>query len=185
MPVDGWPIMARQKSVFNSVFPSSRLRDIAPTPAATPVLDQGGFGQSFEESTVPSGPPLSPDGSDAYPEQIIWDRAWHSATSFLILPATELVTQNQAPDLAAFAAHYDEAPRHTTESIRYLTSKKRADSARERKTERESIILWYTDHVRGHFLAYPKPALCRVSPTAYCPCSSADLLPATTGERCG
>lgn len=157
--------MTGPKSVFHSVFPSSRLKDLAPTPAATPVLDQTEFGQSFGEP-IPASIPLSPsEGSGAYPEQVIWDRAWHSATSFLSLPGRDFVSQRQQQELNAFRAHYSKGPRNAIDSIRYVTSKRQADPARQQKEERESIVQWYTDHVRGHFLAYSKGALCRVSST--------------------
>jgi anaphase-promoting complex subunit 2 len=152
-----------RKRVFDSVFPSSRLKDLAPTPSATPVLGQTEFGQSF------GGPLSSPfsqssiEASEGYPEQIVWDRAWHSATSFLTLPGRDFVGQTLQRDLDAFTAHYNKPPKDVTESIRYVASKQYADRAQEQNRKHESIVEWYTDHVRGHFLAYSKPSLLRVS----------------------
>lgn len=151
--------MAERKRVFDSVFPSSRLKDLAPTPAATPVLAQTEFGQSFGSpaSLTISHSPI--EASEAYPEQVIWDRAWHSATCFLTLPRKDFVTHSQPQDLDAFAAHYNKVSKSLSQSIRYVVSKQAA----EQKTERESIRDWYTDHVREHFLAYSKSSLLRVS----------------------
>jgi anaphase-promoting complex subunit 2 len=151
--------MAGRRRVFDSVFPSSRLKDLAPTP----VLAQTGFVQSF------GGPAMSPISSspneplNAYPEQVIWDRAWHSATSFLSLPGRNLVEQRRQQDLESLAAHYNKPSKDAAASIRYVISHQRAEGARDRQTGHENIIEWYTDHVRGHFLAYSKPFLLRVS----------------------
>jgi anaphase-promoting complex subunit 2 len=155
--------MAGRKRVFDSVFPSSRLKDLAPTPSATPVLGQTEFSQSF------GGPLSSPysqspiEALDAYPEQIVWDRAWHSATSFLTLPGRDFVGQTLQRDLDAFTAHYNKPSKGVTESIHYVASNQCADRAQEPNRKHESIVEWYTDHVRGHFLAYSKPSLLRVS----------------------
>jgi anaphase-promoting complex subunit 2 len=155
--------MACRKRVFDSVFPSSRLKDLAPTPAATPVLGQTEFGQSF------GGPAFSPtsyspsEASDLYPEQVIWDRAWHSATSFLALPQRDFVEGRQQQDFNAFTAHYNKASKNVIESFRYVASTLQERPARERKVDHENIVEWYTDHVRAHFLSYSKPSLSRVS----------------------
>ncbi len=157
--------MAGRKRVFDSVFPSSRLKDLTPTPSATPIIGQIEFGQSFGGPVISSSPHLPTEASDTYPEQLIWDRAWHSATSFLTLPGRDFVTQRQRQDLDDFTARYNKAPKSAIDSIRYVTSKQRAEQTREPKTDRESIVEWYTDHVRGHFRAYSKPSLLRVSST--------------------
>jgi hypothetical protein len=160
----GTPVsMASRKRVFDSVFPSSRLKDLAPTPAATPVLGQPEFSQSF------GGPAFSPtsysrsEASDIYPEQVIWDRAWHSVTSFLALPQKDFVERRQQQDLNAFTTHYNKASKNVTESFRYVASKLKERPARDQKADYENIVEWYTDHVRGHFLLYSKPCLSRVS----------------------
>jgi anaphase-promoting complex subunit 2 len=157
--------MAGRKRVFDSVFPSSRLKDLAPTPAATPVLGQTELGQSF------GGPAFSPisyspsEASDLYPEQVVWDRAWHSATSFLALPQRDFVERRQQQDLDAFTTHYNKASKTVKGSFRYVASKLQEQRAREKKADHENILEWYTDHVRGHFLSYSKPSLSRVSST--------------------
>lgn len=161
--------MAGRKQVFDSVFPSSKLKDLAPTPSATPVLGQNEFSQSFGGPVISSSPQLPLEAPDTYPEAIIWDRAWHSATSFLALPGRDFVTQMQQEELNAFTAHYNEEPKNAIEAIRYVTSRQHAEQAGEQQTERESIVKWYTDQVRGHFLAYAKPSLLRVSMT-WCHC---------------
>lgn len=150
--------MAGHKRVFDSVFPSSRLTDLNPTPAATPVLGQTDFGQSFGGPPVSSISPSSIEASEVYPEQVVWDRAWHSATSFLTLPRRDFVLQKQQRDLDAFAAHYNKPTKNAVDAIRYVIS----NGPAEQGTERKSLVVWYRDHVRGHFLAYSKKPLLRV-----------------------
>lgn len=152
--------MAGRKRVFDSVFPSSRLKDLAPTPTATPVLGQTDFGQSFGGPSLFSISHSPIEGSDAYPEQIIWDRAWHYATSFLALPRRDFVLQRQQQDLDAFAAHYNKPTKAAVEAIRYVISNRHREPGRARA----SLIEWYRDHVREHFLAYSKKALIGVGP---------------------
>lgn len=153
--------MAGHKRVFDSVFPSSCLKDLNPTPAATPVLGQAEFGQSFGGPSISSVSPPSTEGSEAYPEQVVWDRAWHSATSFLTLPGRDFVLQRQQRHLDTFAAHYNKPTKSVVDSIRYVI----ANGQAERGRERESLLAWYRDHVRGHFLAYSKKPLLRVRST--------------------
>jgi anaphase-promoting complex subunit 2 len=150
---------AGRKRVFDSVFPSSRLKDLAPTPASTPVLGQREFEQSFGGPSISPIFPSSNEASDAYPEQIVWDRAWHSATSFLTLPGRDFVLRRQQRDLDAFATYYNKPSKSVVESIRYVVSAGQA----ERGRECESLVEWYRDHVRGHFLAYSRNSLLQVS----------------------
>lgn len=176
--------MAGRKRVFDSVFPATRLKDLAPTPAATPILGSAEFGQTPRDPAI-SSPPHGPlETSDAYPEQVIWDRAWHSATSFLTLPTQDFVVQRQQQDLDAFAAHYAKPSKNVVQSIRYVTSRQMEEPARGQKSERESIVEWYSDHVRMHFLTHSKPSLLRVSPRYYCQCYS-DLVQQLHGEDAG
>ncbi len=154
--------MAGRKRVFDSVFPSSCLMDLAPTPATTPVLGQTEFGQSF------GGPiflPTSQEASTTYPEQIIWDRAWHAATSFLALPERSFMERGDRRYLDTLAAHYNKVPKDAIESIRYIILKHQEERALEQRIEHESLLDWYTNHVRGHFLAHCKASLLRVSST--------------------
>ena len=153
--------MAGHRRIFDSVFPSSRLKDLNPTPAATPVLGQADFGQSFGGPSISSISVSSIEASEAYPEQVIWDRAWHTATSFLALPGQDFVLQRQQRYLDAFAAHYNKPTKSAVDSIRYVISNGQA----ERGGEHESLLAWYRDHIRGHFLAYSKKPLLRVSST--------------------
>ncbi len=158
--------MAGRKRVFDSVFPSSCLKDLAPTPAATPVLGQTEFGQSF------GGPIYSPtshaalEASATYPEQVIWDRAWHAATSFLVLPERSFMELRDRRYLDTLAAHYNKVPKDAIESIRYVILKHQEERALEQRIEHESLLDWYTNHVRGHFLAHSKAPLLRVSSTS-------------------
>ena len=153
--------MAGRKKVFDSVFPSSCLRDLAPTP----VLSQTEFGQSVGGPIFSPTSRSAPEALNTYPEQVIWDRAWHAATSFLALPERDFVEQRDRRDLDAFAARYNKVPRDAIESIRYVILKHQEERAREQKTEHENLVEWYTNHVRGHFLAHSKAPLLRVSPT--------------------
>ena len=155
--------LAGRKRIFESVFPPSRLKDLAPTPAATPVLGQTEFNQSFGGPIFSPTSLSPPEASASYPEQVIWDRTWHTAISYLDLSGRDFVEQRQQQVLNAFTAHYNNAPKDVVESIRYLISKHQEKLAQGQKTEHGSILEWYTDHVRGHFLGYSTQSLLRVS----------------------
>jgi anaphase-promoting complex subunit 2 len=153
--------MRGRKRVFDSVFPSSRLKGLAPTPSATPVLGQTEFGQSFGGPDRFSFSSSPVEASDAYPEQVIWDRAWHTATSFLTLPGLDFL-QLAREQLDSFAARYSKVSKNTLESIQYVASK-RAEQSPGQKSDRENLMDWYSDHVQRHFLAYSKPSILQVS----------------------
>ncbi|KAF7507940.1 hypothetical protein GJ744_009974 [Endocarpon pusillum] len=153
MPAD----MAGRKRVFDSVFPSSCLKDLAPTP----VLSQTEFDRSVVEPIFSPTLRPAPEALTTYPEHVIWDRAWHAATSFLTLPERDFVERRDRRDLDAFAAAYNKVPRDAVESIRYVILKHQEERARGQKTEHENLVEWYTNHVRGHFLAHSKAPLLR------------------------
>lgn len=171
----GHTLQAGQKRVFDSVFPSSRLKDLRPTPAATPLLGHANLGQSFGGGgggdgggfAISAGLTSSPDASNVYPEKVVWDRAWHSGTSLLSLPGHDFVTGGQVkqhPSLKAFVDRYDNPSSQSRESLAYLLTKEGTVGKEDEDEDgRESIVEWYTDHVREHFLAHSKPALVRVS----------------------
>lgn len=137
--------MASERKVFNSVFPRSRWHDLAPTPSATPILSQGHFVASQPR------PAVSLEASESFPEPVIWDRSWHTATTFLSLPPKDFIFKRQPEDLDAFAKYYNDASRDVVYAIRYLIVNQHLDDAPEPGGERESLIEWYTDHVRRHF----------------------------------
>lgn len=174
--------MAGRKRVFESVFPSSRLKDLTPTPSATPLLGQAEFGPKVGDAAISSFSSSPVEATETYPEQVIWDRAWHAATSFLTLPGRDFVQKRQA-DIDAFAARFNRPAKNAMESIRYVISNQKSERGQEQKGGRPSVLEWYTDHVRGHYLAHSRAPLLRVSVKDFL-LGSSDQSKATPGGKC-
>ncbi|KAL9048764.1 MAG: hypothetical protein Q9206_005864 [Seirophora lacunosa] len=76
--------MTAYDRIFAAVFPPPSESSL-PTPKATPLVGTGGFEASAEVQTA-----IDWDTQDSATEQIQWERAWHTATTFLSLPNAEL-----------------------------------------------------------------------------------------------
>lgn len=162
MPVSQVPVPVGRKRIFDSVFPSSKLKDLAPTPAATPVLGSTEPGQAFgghcDQSFSSAEPPVS---SEPIPEQVVWDRHWHTATAFLTFPDKALIADEDAEDLKLLRSRFSKPKRDVSEALAYLASPK----LRHMKNSGPEFNLnaWYINEVRRHFLAFVKPVLTQVS----------------------
>ena len=160
--------VVRQKRIFDSVFPPSHLTDLAPTPSATPVITQSGFEQAGSSRRSAIGTELKAPGLreqlDVYPEAVVRDRAWHTATASLSLPQRDFLTLKDQKELTEFATRYAKLSPDAKEAISYVISSYATDRDQTEAElgERESIVDWYTNHVRNHFLTSSKASLKRI-----------------------
>lgn len=150
--------MADYERIFAAVFPPS-ADVVVPTPVATPVLGSTGLGQSFGGFVAPASEPQS-----SAEEQIKWDRAWHTATSYLSLP-NELIT-------IAHAKQSEEALRarwlkpFTTEiasAVSYLVSINSPGNRLRRGSLKDNLLQWYYEEMLSrHYVDYVSPTIVKV-----------------------
>ena len=145
--------MNLRDKVFASVFPAPSEVDV-PTPAATPILGSSAFGEPF------GSPNLSQSGheSDAA-EQIKWDRAWHTATTYLALGNESIRADQDEKTLRgkwikAYAPQMQKA-------IQYIVSPE--SLGRQIRKEKDDLLRWYFEEaVLGHYVEHALPGLKRV-----------------------
>jgi anaphase-promoting complex subunit 2 len=149
--------LKRQSRILASVFPSSTVTSIQPTPVATPV-------SSFTAPNQPFGGPQTPTSSNVWSQtsadqQIEWNRAWHVATQFLQLP-DEQIGPSLGIDFSQTKAKQlwmPECPLGVFEDLKVLRSPASSDGLDGLDTE--SILEWYKDEVRRHFISFVRPGL--------------------------
>ena len=146
-------------SVFEAVFPSF-TETSAPTPAATPQIGSGSFGATF--GTPVQGAKGQAD--DAASESIRWDRAWHTATSFLTFPRAA-VTREQALQRARWdeSKWTKDALPDVRDAITYLVSEESPGYRLRANRENDSLFHWYLQEVSKHYVDYQLPRLLDVS----------------------
>lgn len=154
------PVSAGRKRVFDSVFPGSRLKDLAPTPAATPVLGSTEPGHTFGGDSNQSFNAPEASVSESIPEQVIWDRHWHTATTFLTFPDKALVAGEDVEDLKLLRSRLSKPRCEVSEALVYLASKQ--PKALNSSDPEQDLLAWYTNEVRRHFLAFVRPMLLEV-----------------------
>lgn len=139
--------------IFASVFPPPS--DIeAPTPAATPVLGSSTFGEPFGS---PNPPQAGFESSAA--EQIKWDRAWHTATTYLSLPNETINTQQDENVLRG--KWIKPCQSQTQYALRYIVSEE-SQRYQLRKTQ-DDLLRWYFEEVvLRHYMQYVLPGLVKV-----------------------
>lgn len=150
--------MAAYNHIFSAVFPPPS--DVAiPTPSTTPILGSSGFGESF-------GPPLSPEVTPVIgaTEQIKWDRAWHSATTYLSLP--------HEPITAADTSQMEEMPRgkwlkpysrEVSRAIEYIISEDSYGFKLRKQLRKDDLLQWYFEEMGArHYVECVKPSLTQV-----------------------
>lgn len=156
-------MLAAQKRVFASVFPISSTATTVPTPVATPVLGFTGEGQSFGGPQIPSSPDLT-SPSDIAAEQVIWNRAWHIATSFLKLPEEQITYVQANLDENQLRGHWmKDCNADVSRAVSHLLSSSSKGHASFALHQQDGdLVAWYTNEVRRHFLAYVRPVVTQV-----------------------
>ncbi|KAL8741018.1 MAG: hypothetical protein Q9190_006336, partial [Brigantiaea leucoxantha] len=135
-----------QTKIFAAVFGSSKETSI-PTPVSTPVLGSGEFGSSQTESNVP--------------EQVQWDRAWHTATTFLALPRRPLPHELDDESVEKLDGTWFKACNvEILKAIRYLVSRDSPGYCLRRHQRQDDLLQWYFEEVgQRHYLTYVRPTV--------------------------
>ncbi|KAI9874176.1 MAG: hypothetical protein M1830_010102 [Pleopsidium flavum] len=153
-------MLAAQRRVFASVFPTSSTTTTVPTPVATPILGFAGEGQSFGGPQIPiSSDSTSP--SDSAAEQVRWNRAWHTATTFLKLPEEQITSNLANLEESQLRGHWmKQYGADVLEAVSYLlSSTSQEHSAFTGNQQDGDLVAWYTNEVRRHFLTYVRPVV--------------------------
>lgn len=145
--------MAPNDRIFASVFPAPSDVDF-PTPANTPALGSSAFGEPFG---LPSS--SQPDAESGAAEQIKWDRAWHTATAFLVLPYEPIQTDQDEETLRS--KWIKPCPELIQRALQYVVS--RDSRGRQLRKDKDDLLRWYfEDVVLGHYVEYMLPGLVKV-----------------------
>ena len=148
--------MTLHDRIFSSVFPAPSEVAI-PTPAATPVLGSSGFGESFG-SLLTSQTGI--EGSAA--EQIKWDRAWHTATTYLSLPDEPIDAEQDEETLRSkwVKPVYTE----TKKALDYILSEDSHGHQIRKASNSDDLLRWYfEDVVLKHYVKHALPRLVQVT----------------------
>ena len=145
--------MTAHDRIFAAIFPPPSEASL-PTPKATPLLGSGGFEGSAESQST-----IDWDPQDSAAEEVQWERAWHTATTFLSLPDKEF--PNDRTHL--HGTWWKECTPEISASIRYIVSPD-SRGAQQRKYQTENDLLnWYFEEVGlRHFIEYVRPFIVKV-----------------------
>lgn len=153
------PLDKSRKRILSAVFPVSAQISTQPTPQATPDTQFAAPGQPF--GGFHDGPVSSLDElpSDPVARQIAWERAWHSATSFLRLPA-DLVSIHGQLEIDDLERNWlKKHPLDSPYAVKHLLRLGSGLSAPDDGPHDEPLLAWYGNEVRRHFLTLIRPRL--------------------------
>ena len=150
---------AIEDRIFASVFPPPSEADI-PTPNATPILGSSGFGEPFGSQHTSA----SQAGTETVAgEQLKWDRAWHSATTFLSLRDEPIQTEQDEETLKS--RWFKPADPETLRALAYILSEASHGRQIRRGSDTDDLLRWYfEDVVLEHFVKHVSPGLIQVVP---------------------
>ena len=145
--------------IFASVFPPPSEVDV-PTPTATPILGSSAFGEPFGSQH----PNASQSGTETgAAEQIKWDRAWHTATTFLSLRDEPIPTEQDEETLKNRWIKPIET--ETQRALAYLLSESSHGRQIRRGSTTDDLLRWYFEEVvLGHYVKHVLPSLTQVFP---------------------
>ncbi|KAL1982174.1 hypothetical protein VTN96DRAFT_1654 [Rasamsonia emersonii] len=152
------PLSMSRKRVFDSVFAPTSLKSLAPTTGATPASaftpDQP-LGTTTQPSTAANESDVKIEESS--PEQIIWDRAWHAATTFLSFPdrGFEVLTTGDPDGAQSTTSRLDSSSlpsREISDSLAYLLAPSSRGRALRAGLKEHDLVEWYGNEMRRHFL---------------------------------
>lgn len=134
--------MLSEADIFSSVFGSNSAFHTTPTPQATPLLGDTGYGQSFGGVATPAKQSLQPTAAQS---QIRKNLAWSTATRYLSLDGLkyEAIVQEQKHSLRP-----KRASREVEEALEVLL----AECSSAEDDGQWDLVEWYTLEVRSHFL---------------------------------
>ncbi|KGQ02025.1 hypothetical protein PAAG_11201 [Paracoccidioides lutzii Pb01] len=146
------------KRVFDSVFPPAPLSNVSPTPASSPVQR---FTQveSFSSSQQQAKTPLRSIEPENVPEQVTWDRSWHTTTTFLSIPNEGFINdeyedndeRNEEALLRRWAK--DRPSQEISDSLFYVWADSSPGKALREGSKDDDLGEWYKGEMRRHFLA--------------------------------
>jgi anaphase-promoting complex subunit 2 len=143
-----------RKRVFNSVFAPVILTENAPTPLATPALASSAQGQAFGSVKLSgTASNIASTEEEPEPEGIIWSRAWHAATEFLVLPDR---TYDTLSSFVENATSLSLQPKQITSeierSLSYLLSPSSHSGNLHQGIKEYDLVEWYCNELRRHFV---------------------------------
>lgn len=145
--------MALHDRIFASVFPAPSDVDV-PTPVTTPALGSSAFGEAFG-SPSRSQPAVETGAA----EQIKWDRAWHTVTTFLTLPNEPIRTDRDEKTLRG--KWTKTCSSQMLGAIQYVVSE--SSRGRQLRKEKDDLLRWYFEEVvLGHYVEYMLPGFIKV-----------------------
>ena len=148
---------ALQDRIFASVFPPPSEVDI-PTPTATPILGSSAFGEPFGWQHTNASQSGTETGAA---EQIKWDRAWHTATTFLSLRDEPIHTEQDEETLKS--RWIKPADSETERALAYLLSENSRGRQIRRESETDDLLRWYFEEVvLEHYVKHVLPGLIQV-----------------------
>ncbi|PGH18973.1 hypothetical protein AJ79_00006 [Helicocarpus griseus UAMH5409] len=174
------PLSIGRKRVFDSVFPPAPLSSISPTPVSSPVQSFARAAESFGQQ--PQKPPR-PHEPETVPEQVTWDRAWHTATAFLSIP-NEGFRHNgdgdndETRDEETLLRRWARTPpsQVVSDSLFYVGADSSSGKALRRGSKEDDLKEWYMSEMRRHFLANFRDSLVQGLKTKNCPDALSNLV---------
>ncbi|KAI9803866.1 MAG: hypothetical protein M1825_001746 [Sarcosagium campestre] len=164
MTLSNVALQQKRRKIISAVFPTSNAATNQPTPVATPNPSYVEPGQSFGGPAVErasSQPQNLHLPRDVVAEQIKWNRAWHTATTFLILPQ-EPIPSPEALQTHAVRARWLKTPsREVGVAFAIIVSPSfhSATIPHDETAGDENLSEWYLREVRRHFTKFVRPAL--------------------------
>lgn len=149
-------LTARKQAVFKSVFHADVSQ---PTPYSTPSVRFAEEGQPFgvlPTASVPAHPrpqASAAGGVSSYADdQVRWDRAWHTVTSKIQLPASVAAEDSFGP----LARESQDDDHVFYEALGVVL---RPEKFTPNASHTEDILLWHAQQVRHHFIQHALPML--------------------------
>lgn len=148
--------MSAYDRVFAAVFPPASDFDIP-----TPKIGSSSFGESFGSPLLPETAPAS-----AATEKILWNRSWHTATAFLLLPNVHISVEQ-----AWQAGQAEEVLRRTwfkpfttevSKALKYVVSEDSPGHQIRKQQGKDNLLQWYEEMGTRHYLEYVRPSLLTV-----------------------
>ena len=150
---------AIQDRIFASVFPPPSEVDV-PTPTATPLLGSSAFGEPFGSQHTNASQSGTETGAA---EQIKWDRAWHTATTFLSLRDEPIHTDQDEETLNSRWIKPTEP--EIQRALAYLLSESSRGWQIRRGSNTDDLLRWYFEEVvLEHYVKHVLPSLTQVIP---------------------
>ncbi|KAI4128996.1 MAG: hypothetical protein LQ338_002463 [Usnochroma carphineum] len=147
--------MTAYERIFAAVFPPPSEASL-PTPKATPLLDLGAFEGSAEAQTLIDWEP-----QDSATEQVQWERAWHTATTFLSLPSEELPpAHGESNRNRLHGKWWKTCTPEISAAIKYLVSPDSKGLLLRKTQMQHDLLHWYFEEVGlRHFVHFVRPPI--------------------------